>query len=117
MSDKNTDRTKIKSPSLALDHINVSHTIDLDFVEIWESRTARNLFSMTKGTDVKKEVARLSSVLKGAMSRNDCMVKLLQQGATIEDLNDLGEDHIMRLRKRCMYLGKAYRIAEQKYGW
>ena len=55
MSDKNTDRTKIKSPSLALDHINVSHTIDLDFVEIWESRTARNLFFPDASISVQKQ--------------------------------------------------------------
>ena len=54
-SDKNTDQTKIKPPSLALDHINVSHTIDLDFVEIWESRTARNLFFPDASISVQKQ--------------------------------------------------------------
>jgi len=75
------DESKIGESSSA----NSVLSLNLELVDIWKSKTARNLFGFTshdKGVDAKSKIDELSFILKGAVLRNEHLMQLMPSGTT-----------------------------------
>ena len=72
----------------------VLSSLNLELVDIWKSRTARNLFGFTshdKEVDLKSKIDELSIILKGAVLQNEHLMQLMPSGTKVqfEDLNNI----------------------------
>jgi hypothetical protein len=81
-----------------------------------QQETLLGFTSHDKEVYVKSKIDELSFILNGAVLRNEHLMQLMPSGTTEKDLNDLGNDEVMKLR-RCTYLSATYHLAVEEYGW
>ena len=84
---------------------------------MWDCQTARNLFNVDKDGDIREEVRFLANRLLRASNDNTELLALLPSGTQMKDLLELDDELKKELRWKCMYLGRLYLVALQKYGW
>jgi len=84
---------------------------------VWDCQTARNLFNVDKDGDIREEVRFLANRLLRASNDNTELLALLPSGTQMKDLLELDDELKKELRWKCMYLGRLYLVALQKYGW
>jgi len=93
----------------------IAETLNLELVSIWNSKTARNLFGMKLGDDVKEKVKQIGTALKYAVNNFECLMQLMPGGCTESEVRDqIGEHELEHLKKKCHYLGTAWNLAIKK---
>ena len=96
----------------------IAETLNLELVSIWNSKTVRNLFGMKLGDDVKEKVKQIGTALKYAVNNFEYLMQLMPDGCTESEVRDqIGEHELEHLKKKCHYLGTAWNLAIEKYGW
>ena len=96
----------------------IADTLNLELVSIWNSKTARNLFGMKLGDDIKEKVGQIGTALKYAVNSFECLMQLMPDGCTESEVRDrIGDHELEHLRKKCHYIGTAWNLAIEKYGW